>query len=77
MLETIAKNPDASELEAATAFKEFIQFLVSQASIQNVSEIYFLGTDDSVNNIAESSIFELLPYKVYKVKVADLEPKQE
>ena len=77
MLETIAKNPEASDSEAAIAFKEFIQFLVSQAHIQNVSEIHFLGTDESVNNIAESSIFELLPYKVYKVKISDLESTQE
>jgi hypothetical protein len=77
MLETIAKNPEATDAEAAIAFKEFIQFLVSQAHIQGVSEIYFLGTDDSVNNIAEATIFEPLPYTVYKAKIRDLEPEQE
>jgi len=76
MLETIAKNPEASDAETAVAFKEFIQFLVSQGTIQGVSEIYFLGTDESVNNIAESSVFELLPYKVYKMKLSDLEPQE-
>lgn len=77
MLETIAKNPEATDAEAAVAFKEFIQFLVSQGTIQGVSEIYFLGTDESVNTIAESTIFEPLPYRVYKVKLSDLEPNQE
>jgi hypothetical protein len=77
MLETIARNPEASDVEATTAFKEFIQFLVSQGTIQGVSEIYFLGTDESVNQIAESTIFEPLPYKVYKLKLSDLEPTEE
>lgn len=77
MLETIAKNPEASGLESAAAFKEFIQFLVSQSHVNGVSEIYFLGTDETVNNIAESSVFESLPYKVFKLKISDLEPSQE
>lgn len=72
--ETFAPNPEASEAELALSMKEFTQFLISQAYLKNVAELYFLSTDVATSDLAEGHIFERLPYSIYRVKVADLEP---
>lgn len=77
VLETIGKNPEASDLEAASSVREYIQFLVSQSQTDGASEIMFLSTDEDIANIAENSIFEKLPYSVYRCKIRDLEPKKK
>lgn len=77
MLETAAINPSATDAEVAAAFKALIQSLVTLSHSNNVSEIYFLDTDTGTSEFAGNHIFELLPYKVYRVKVSDLEPPKE
>lgn len=77
MYETFAPNPEATDLELATAMKEFTQFLVSQAHLKNVAELYFLGSDMDTNNLATNHLFEKLPFTVYRVRISDLEPPKE
>lgn len=77
MLETIAFNPEATELEKVSAMKELIQFVVAQCHLRGVSEIYFLGSDKSTNEFAQNHIFERVDYPVYRVKISDLEPRRE
>jgi hypothetical protein len=77
MYETFAPNPEASDLELATAMKEFTQFLVSQAHLKNVAEMYFLGSDIDTDNLATNHLFEKVPLSVYRVRVSDLEPRKE
>ena len=72
--ETFAPNPEASDLELAVAMKEFTQFLVSQAYLKNVAEMYFLGSDNDTSEFANNHIFEKLNMNVYRVRVSDLEP---
>lgn len=74
MYETFAPNPEATDLELAAAMKEFTQFLVSQAHLKNVAELYFLGSDIGTNDLATNHLFEKLPFSIYRVRVSDLEP---
>lgn len=76
-LETLALNPEATNIEAATAMAEFVKYLVSQCIFRGVPEIYFLGTDQLTDTFAVKHVFEEMPYKLYRVKVSDLEPNKE
>lgn len=77
MYETFAPNPEATDLELASAMKEFTQFLVSQAHLKNVAEMYFLGSNDDTDSFATNHLFEKVPMSVYRVRVSDLEPHNE
>jgi hypothetical protein len=78
MLESLAPNPEASDFEVASALREFTQFLVSQCHIKNdVGHIYFLGNADDTNKFASNHVYEELPWRVYRARVSDLEPKPE
>lgn len=76
VLETLAPNPEASELEVTSALREFIQYLVTRSQAENVAEIYFLGSDEDTSTFAQNRIFEKLPYTVYRCRISDLEPKE-
>lgn len=73
MLESLAIKPDAAPERVSLALKELIQQAITQAHIQGAGEIYFLGSSDETNKFAANQLFEELPYKVYRVKLADLE----
>ena len=73
MVESFAPRPGLSKLQAAAAFKEMFQAIVTQAHVRGVGEIYYLGTDEDTNDMTTSRMFEELPYKVYRVKVRELE----
>lgn len=77
MYETFAPNPEATDLELASAMKEFTQFLISQAHLKNVAEMYFLGSNDDTDSFATNHLFEKVPMSVYRVRVSDLEPHNE
>lgn len=76
-VESFAPNPGASESEVVVALKELIQAIVTQAHIKGVGEIYFLGTSEATNEFATNQIFEEVPFKLYRVKLADLEKSDE
>jgi hypothetical protein len=73
MMESIATRPGASKLEIAEAMKELTQQFVTQAHSRGAGEIYFLGTDEGTDSMATNQIFEPLTYKVYRLKIKDLE----
>ena len=73
MMESFAPRPGIGKLQSAAAFKELTQYLVSQAHLRGVGEIYFLGSDKDTNDFATGQIFEELPYRVYRAKLKDLE----
>jgi hypothetical protein len=75
VLESLAANPGATDLELASVMREFVQFLVSQSHIQGVGEIYFLESDKNTSEFASNHIFEKLPVSVYRLKIRDLEPR--
>jgi hypothetical protein len=73
MLESLAMRPGSTKLQAAAAMKELTQNAVTQAAGIGVGEIYFLGSDDSTDEFAKNHIFEELPFRVFRVKLKDLE----
>lgn len=72
-LEGVAVRPSLDKRQVAECLKEFTQFCVSQAHIKGVGEIYFLGTDEGTDALAENHVFEKLPYTVYRLKLKDTE----
>jgi len=72
-LEGIAVRPGLDKRQVAECLKEFTQFCVSQGHIKGVGEIYFLGTDEGTDALAENHVFEKLPYTVYRLKLKNTE----
>lgn len=72
MLETLAPRPGASKEQIAVAMKELTQNAITQAHGVGVGEIYFLGSEEGTNELAQNQIFEELNYKVYRVRLKDL-----
>lgn len=72
VLESLAPRPGATKLQIASALKELTQNAVTQAVINGIGEIYFLGSDSATNEFASSHIFEEVPMKVYRAKIKDL-----
>jgi hypothetical protein len=76
MLEAIAVNPQASVLEIAEALKAIVQFLVPVAQSKGIGEIYFMTKDEAMIKFAEKR-FEEMPWRTFRLKVNQLEPKNE
>lgn len=77
MMEALAINPDADKIDVAVALKELTQDTVSQAYANGSGEIYFLCQEESTEKFAEHNGFERLPYSVFRMKLSDLERKDE
>lgn len=75
-VEAIGLNPDVSKSKATLALDALLQFLVTQAHATGTAEIYFYSDEPSLQNIAEKSGFEEVPYKLYRLKVKDTEPSE-
>jgi hypothetical protein len=73
MMDSYAGRPGNTKLQTAVAMKELFQETVTQAHIKGVSEIYYLGTEVGTDAMTTKHVFEELPYKVFRVKVASLE----
>ena len=76
MLESLAPRPGATKQQVASAMKELTQNAVSQAHVMDAGEIYFLGSDKDTDEFATNHIFEELPYRVFRCKLADLLKKE-
>ena len=73
MMDSFAGRLGNTKLQTAAAMKELFQETVTQAHIKGVSEIYYLGTEAGTDAMATKHVFEELPYKVFRIKVKDLE----
>lgn len=73
MLDVYAARPGATDHQLATALRELIQEVITQGFIRQSGEVYFLDTDPGTSALAENQLFAPLPWKVYRVKLADLE----
>jgi hypothetical protein len=72
MLESLAPRPGATKEQIALAMKELTQNAVTQAHLGGSGEIYYLGSDKNTDEFAVHHLFEELPYRVFRVKLADL-----
>lgn len=75
MLESLAPRPGLSPAQTAQALKELTQHAITLAYSRGAGEIYFLGTDADTDVFATSHIFQELPHKIFRAKLADLEGK--
>lgn len=73
MMDSYAGRPGNTKLLTAAAMKELFQETVTQAHIKGVSEIYYLGTEKGTDAMTTKHVFEELPYRVFRVKVKNLE----
>jgi hypothetical protein len=75
LLESLAVRPGASRRQVVLALQQLIAVVANTAEARGTGEIYFLGTEDGTNSLAESSeYFERLPWPVYRMRVKDLKP---
>lgn len=72
-LESLAINPEASEIDIAAALKEITQNVVSEAHEKGVGEIYFLCRDEATLEFAKRQCFEELPWRLCRIRLKDLE----
>jgi len=77
MMESLAINPESTELEKAAALKSVAQFLVSQAYLKGVGEIYMFIGDESTAEFAKRQMFEEVPFRLFRLKLSDLEKSGE
>ena len=77
MLESLAPRPGATRQQVSSALKELTQNAITQAHCRGSGEVYFLSTDEETSGFAAHHIFEELPFKIYRVKLKDLEGKNE
>jgi hypothetical protein len=73
VLESLAIRPGADDRQISSAMKELTQNAVTHAFNRGAGEIYYLGTDEDTDAFACNHIFEPLPYRVFRVKLKNLE----
>ena len=75
-MESLAINPEASPALVAMALKELTQNLVTQAYLRGSGELYFLCRDEATIKFAKKQAWKEQPWRVFKIKVKDLESPQ-
>src|SRR5208283_4301399 len=74
VLDAFAPRPGIHDMQSSVVLKEIFQFAVTKAHENGVGEILFFATDKETVKFAERHDFQRVPYPVYRVKVAELEP---
>ena len=69
VLESLAVNPNAGDLEKAQALRDLTKAAELLASSEGIREIWFLDGAGGVGEMARSHGFEELPYKVFRLKL--------
>jgi hypothetical protein len=77
MIDALAINPHADAFDVGVALKEITQAVVTQAYIENRGEIYFLCKEDSTIEIAKRHAYEEMPWRLFRIKVSELEANNE
>ena len=76
-LDALAIRPGLEPRRVAMALKELTQAMVTQANIKGSGELYFLCKDEATCAFAESHGYKELPYRMFRMKLADLEKPEE
>lgn len=69
MLESLAVRPGLRPLEAAAAFRDLVKAAEITASAEGIKELYFPCSDEDVIKVAERHGFEVLPWKVLRMRL--------
>lgn len=75
-MEAVAFRPGISDSQKALAMKELTHLLIATCHAKGAGEIIFLGTNEGTNAFAEHQGFHELPWRVYRVRVAELEGQE-
>ena len=75
MMESLAINPDSSEIDVAVALREIFHAIVLQAHLAGEGEVYFGCSDEATIAFATKHEFEELPFRMFRVKLSDLASK--
>ncbi len=75
VLDSMVLNPEATNIEIASAMREFVKHAITIGYLKDCYEIYFIGDHPETNAVAER-IFEKVKYPVYRLDLRDLEPKE-
>lgn len=73
VIDAIAVNPNINEQTAALALKALVESVVTQAHLKGSGEVLFLATKEETCEFAKNQVFEELPYRVFRLKLKDLE----
>lgn len=76
-MDALAIKPGSDPLTTALALKEVTHFLITQAHIKGVGEIYFMCNEPTTIEYAKRQGFEEMPWKLLRVKLSNLEGKHE
>lgn len=69
MLESVGVSPEASGNEVASGLMESVKATALLAHNQGIRELYYLSTDETVDVGAKAMGFELLPHKVFRMRL--------
>ena len=69
MLESVAANPEAPLRDTVQAVRDFTKGAGLLASAEGVKEIFFLDGGNGLGEMATHHGYELLPFKVYRMKL--------
>ncbi len=72
-MESLARNPEASEREVAAALKALVQDTLMDAYREGSGEIMFVASEETIPQFAERYGFEKLPYTVYRLRLKSVE----
>lgn len=73
MLEAIAFNPIAHDIERARAMQELVQTTITHAYEMGIGEIFFLGSHRVTNEFAVHHGFQLVDMPLYRLRLRELE----
>jgi hypothetical protein len=72
-LESLAVRPGATDGEKAAALRALLQDVITVAMQEGVGEIWYQASEETLPEFAKKAGFKEVPYKIYRLKIADLE----
>jgi hypothetical protein len=69
ILESLAMDPNASDLMKSKAMSDLCKGAGLAASADGIREIYFMATDESMVKVAEKRRFERIKWPVFRVRL--------
>jgi hypothetical protein len=76
-MESLCVNPKASSGEVAVALRALFQDVILSAMQEGSGEIFFAASESTIPELAKKAGFEELPWKVYRIKISDLEKESD
>lgn len=71
LLESLGVRPSTGTRKVAAALSTLLHDAVEGARLEGRGELYFIGTEPTLPKIAQDHGFEELPWKIYRMRVAE------